>query len=137
MTLTRDVYPGQYHPPHESLHKMMHSGEALVSRYSCSDVLHVDGNYQIEIPIPGIKRENIFIEVTGDHMRVKIFDQQRISGDGQRGRRMRISRKCFIKLPQDADANFATARIYNSLLTIELSKKDKFTRNLPGNIVPY
>jgi len=115
----------------------MHSGEALVSRYSCSDVLHVDGNYQIEIPIPGIKRENIFIEVTGDHMRVKIFDQQRISEDRQRGRRMRISRKCFIKLPQDADANFATARIYNSLLTIELSKKDKFTRNLPGNIVPY
>ena len=137
MTLIDDIYPGQYHPRPESLQKIMHSKQALVSKYPYSNILPVDGNYQIEIPIPGVKRENIFIDVTGDHIIVKIFNQKRIAGDKQPGKRMRIVRKCFIKLPDDADANFATAKISNSLLCIELAKKDKFMKNLPGTLIAY
>jgi HSP20 family molecular chaperone IbpA len=137
MTPVSDVYPGQYHPRQESLQKMLHAGDALISRYPYSNILSVDGNYQVQIAIPGVKRENIYIEVTGDHMIVRIFDQQRISEDKQPGKRMKILRKCFIKLPDDADANFATAKINNNLLTIELAKKDKWTKNIPGNLIPY
>lgn len=137
MTLIDDVYPGQYHPRPESLQKIRHSKRALVSKYPYSRILRVDGNYQIEIPIPGIKRENIYIEVTADHIIIRIFDQQRIAEDKQPGKRMRVVRKCFIQLPDDADANFATARINNSLLCIELAKKDKFTKNLPGTLIAY
>jgi len=137
MTLIDDIYPGQYHPRGESLQKLMHSKQALVSKYPYSKILHIDGNYQIEIPIPGIKRENIYIEVAADHIIVRIFDQQRITDDKQPGKRMRVLRKCFIRLPDDADANFATAKINNSLLRIELAKKDKSTKNIPGNLIPY
>jgi HSP20 family molecular chaperone IbpA len=137
MAFTDDIYPGQYHPRYESVQKLMHSKRTLVSKYPYTDISHVDGNYQIEIPIPGIKRENIYIEVTGDHMIVRIFDQQRIAEDKQPGKGMRIVRKCFIKLRDDADANFAMAKINNSLLIIEMAKKDKFTKNLPGHLVPY
>lgn len=137
MTFTYDIYPGQYHPRYESLQKLMHSRRTLVSRYPHSDISHINGNYQIEIPIPGIKRENIYIEVTGDHMIVRIIDQQRITEDKQPGKRMRIVRKCFIKLPDDADANFAMAKINNSLLIIEMARKDKFIKNIPGNLIPY
>jgi HSP20 family molecular chaperone IbpA len=137
MTYINDVYPGQYHPRQESLQKLMHSKQALVSKYPYSNILNVDGNYQIEIPIPGIKRENIFIEVTDDHLIVRIFNQQRITEDKQPGKRMRIVRKCFIKLPDDADANFAMAKISNSLLVIELARKDRSTKNIPGNLIPY
>ena len=116
---------------------MMHCGEALTSRYPYSNILQVDGNYQVEIAIPGVKRENIYIEVSGNHIIVRIFDQQRISEDKLPGKRKRILRRCFVRLPDDADANFATAKINNNLLTIELAKKDKRTKNIPGNLIPY
>lgn len=137
MTPASEVYPGQYHPRQESLQKMMHCGEALTSRYPYSNILQVDGNYQVEIAIPGVKRENIYIEVSGNHIIVRIFDQQRISEDKLPGKRKRILRRCFVRLPDDADANFATAKINNNLLTIELAKKDKRTKNIPGNLIPY
>ena len=131
------IYPGEYHPRAESLQKLMHAKPALVSKFSYSGFSHGDGNYQLEIPIPGVKRENIFIEVAVDHIIIRIFDQQRIGEDKRPGKRMRIARKCFIQLPDDADANFATANVKNSLLRIEMAKKDKFTKNIPGNLVPY
>jgi HSP20 family molecular chaperone IbpA len=137
MKLMNDVYPGQYHPSQESRQKMIHSKQTLVSNYPHSKILHVDGSYQIVVPVPGVKRENIYIKVTGDHMIVRIFDQQRISEDTQAGKRLGVLRKCFIKLPDDADANFASVTIQNSLLNIELAKKDKITRDLPGTLIPY
>lgn len=137
MFFINDVYPGQYHPRQEGIQKLLHSKQVAVSSYPLSAILLVEGNYRIEVPVPGVKRENIFIEVNMDHIVVRIFNQQRINEDNMPGKKMRIVRKCFIKLPEDADANFATAKINNNLLSIELARKDKQTRNFPGNLVAY
>lgn len=132
-----DIYPGEYHPHSEKNEKLLHAGDALISRFPYSEIMCSEAGYRMNIPVPGIRREDVFIEVSGDHMLVKILNQQRLPEDKQPGKRMRIVRKCFVKLPPEADANFATATIQNSLLTIELAKKDRSTRNVPGHIIPY
>ena len=123
MTLINDIYPGQYHPHTANLQQATHYGDALICQSRYSKIQLVDGNYQISLPVPGVARENVFIEVSGNHMIIKIVDRQRLPENIQGARRIKVVRKCFITLPQDADANFAAAKIQHSQLTIDLSSK--------------
>lgn len=93
------------------------------------NVLESEDGYNIEMAVPGVKKENLDVTVNSDGNLVVKLDN---SGQ-QKEEKVRYLRREFLPsaferaliLPDDIDKNGISARVENGVLTIELPKLDK------------
>lgn len=92
------------------------------------DILDEGERYIVEAELPGVKKEEVSIDVSEDSISIKA-EREAEAEEKKEGyvRRERESLSFYrqFPLPEDADSARATARLENGLLTIEMPKKEK------------
>jgi HSP20 family protein len=83
--------------------------------------------YYVRAELPGIKSDEIQLEITGRNL--AISGERKIRSEGGNARYHRREREAgrfsrMVTLPGEIDANSASARMVNGLLVIEISKSD-------------
>lgn len=114
----RDFAPGFFVQP---LH-----GEPLPAQIKV-DVQERDGAFEVQAEIPGVKKEDIHVELDGNivslQAEVRQEDRQQQGGRVVRSERYHGSVSRSFQLPADVDESQAKARYENGLLTLTLPKK--------------
>jgi HSP20 family protein len=114
----RDFSPGYFVQP---LH-----GDPLPQQIRL-DVKERDGNFEVQAEIPGVKKEDIHVDLDGNILslqaEVKQEDRKEDGGQLMRSERYYGSVSRSIQLPTDIDEACAKARFENGVLTLTLPKK--------------
>jgi HSP20 family protein len=95
--------------------------------YPAVNITEDHDKYHIYAELPGIKANEINLEITGRNL--AISGERKIQSEGENARYHRREREAgrfsrMITLPTDIDGNSANARMVNGLLIIELSKSE-------------
>jgi HSP20 family protein len=123
------VYPGEFIAlPEEE--KMLHElnvpgkqpeGKPLVNLDEFNDC------YRIEVALPGIKRENIFVHVKEHFISIAILHKD-IGGVNQKMQIHEFDCKCIerhLLLPDNADTEFISAEFRHGILRLHIPKTQK------------
>lgn len=114
----RDLSPGYFIQP---LH-----GDPLPSQIKL-DVQERDGAFEVQAEIPGVKKEDIQVELDGNVLtlqaEVKQEDRQEGEGRALRTERYYGSVSRTVQLPMEVDEAQAKARYENGVLKLTLPKK--------------
>jgi HSP20 family protein len=115
----RDFSPGFYVQP---LH-----GDPLPQQIKM-DVKEREGAYEIQAEIPGVKKEDIRVDLDGNVLSLQAEIKQEDRQEKEGGKMMRSERyygsvSRSIALPADIDEAGAKARYENGVLTLTLPKK--------------
>ena len=114
----RDFSPGFFIQP---LH-----GDSLPQQIRM-DVKDRNGAFEVEAEIPGVKKEDIHVDLDGNvlslHAEVKQEDRKEEAGQVVRSERYYGSVSRSIQLPADVDDKAAKARYENGVLKLTLPKK--------------
>ncbi len=133
------IYPGVYVPlmkGKEVLHELKHLKKEDVA-HPPVNIAELPDLFKIEMVIPGMKREEIMIDakdhklfVYGAHKKPNESKEPRQgSPSGGFGKR--------IKLPKNADIEFASAEYKSGILSICCLKTNKPTKKLHTHLVVY
>jgi HSP20 family protein len=116
--LWRDFSPGFYVQP---LH-----GDPLPQQIRL-DVKEHDGAFEVQAEIPGVRKEDIHVDIDGNILRleaeVKQEDRQEDQGRVMRSERYYGSVSRSVQLPAEIDEAGAKARYENGVLALTLPKK--------------
>ncbi len=91
------------------------------------DVKETDAEYSVEAEMPGVKKEDIHVQIDGN--RVAIQAETKRESEQKDGERVLRSERYYgavarsFQLPQDIDQSAAKARYDNGVLTLTLPKK--------------
>jgi HSP20 family protein len=94
----------------------------------CADIWETDDSLIVEIELPGVKRQDVAIEVDGDRL---LITGERRTSVAHRGRHYyqmertlgRFTRQ--LRLPHDADRDAIQARFRSGVLTLKIPKKSQ------------
>jgi HSP20 family protein len=135
------VYPGEYIPLPgiaELLHDLKLTGKAP----SIKPLLNMDelkDCYKIEVALPGIKREDIFIDVTDDFLSFIILHKH--SEELKWKLQIHEFDTDFLErhllLPDDADTEFVCAEYKQGILSLHLPKSQAHQKTNINPIVVY
>ncbi len=98
-----------------------------------TDLIETYDNIIVHTDLPGIKKEDITLDLTEDTLKIKVMGRVRAPmGEGyeikQKGRKHgRIKR--VVKLPEKVIVEAATAKLENGVLTVTLPKAEKKVRH--------
>ena len=87
------------------------------------DLYEKDGNYVLEMSVPGFDPKEIHVEVSGGTVRVIGKHTERFENNGVRYHRQEIRRDSFsrtVTLPQDIDPDAVTAKVDKGVLNVQL-----------------
>jgi HSP20 family protein len=95
--------------------------------YPAANITEDHNKYYVRAELPGMKAEEISLEITGRNL--AISGERKIRSEGENARYHRREREGgrfsrMIALPGDIDSNSVNASMLNGLLVIELSKSD-------------
>jgi HSP20 family protein len=137
--VTNCIYPGTYVP---------FLGENEVSdllkksrRKSFRDVniSETGDSYKIDVTVPGLKREELFLHAHANMLWVRSV-HKRSALDADKKEIEETNYVCtdgHIRLPANADTQFASAEYNGDLLSVYVSKAKKPARNSHSVIIPY
>lgn len=136
---TDTIYPGHYVPVVEEKDIMEelrhpHEGRIRIPPVNFSELPHC---YQIEIAIPGITREKLFVKADGNILSVGVLNKDCVEGHFKLHE---YNYACFehhIALPENADTQFVSAEYTGGILRILIPKTDRPQKNIPTRIVVY
>ena len=97
--------------------------EAARSWRPLADLSETDDGYVWEVELPGVKREDISIEVTGNQLTISGEFKEKEKRGPLRSRTRRVGRfeyRTF--LPQDVDADKVTASLAEGVLSVSVPK---------------
>jgi HSP20 family protein len=115
----RDFSPGYFIQP---LH-----GDPLPAQIRL-DVQERDGAFEVQAEIPGVKKEDIQVEIDGNMLSLQAQVRQEDSTTGEEGRPLRSERyygsvSRTVQLPTEVDDSQCKARYENGVLRLTLPKK--------------
>ena len=115
----RDFSPGYFIQP---LH-----GDPLPAQIRL-DVQERDGAFEVQAEIPGVKKEDIQVEIDGNLLSLQAQVRQEDSSAGEEGRPLRSERyygsvSRTVQLPTEVDDSQCKARYENGVLRLTLPKK--------------
>ena len=96
--------------------------------FSALNIHETDDRYEITAELPGVQRDQIELNVTGDELSLRV-DRGRPEGvsEDQYRRQERVFGAWHrtVALPEDADATKVDAELHNGLLTVVLPKAEE------------
>ena len=90
------------------------------------DIKDIDGKYVLEAEIPGIKKENITVEINNNFLQIKGEEKIELKKEKEGYIRKEIGMKSFYRkiiLPPDAKQEKIDAKLSDGILTIEIPKE--------------
>jgi HSP20 family protein len=90
------------------------------------DISEQDGAYLVEVDLPGIREEDIAVEVKGKHLAIsanRSKESRETRDSGFRSERLFGSFQRTFALPEDVDAEKIEAQYKNGVLSIALPKR--------------
>lgn len=96
------------------------------------DVMDEGERYVIEAEIPGMKKEEVSIDIGEDNVTIEAKREVEVEEKKEgyvRKERERMSFYRQVPLPDDADISKASAKLENGLLTIAMPKKEKLAES--------
>jgi HSP20 family protein len=135
------IYPGDYEP-------LLQEKELKdeVEHFSKEDIIHPSvfmkeliDLFELEIAIPGVKREEFFIQADENDLSIIVLHQAREENNIYSLHGINTS-QCFdqhIRLPENVDAQFASAEYAEGILYLHLSKTNRPAYNLHTRIIVY
>lgn len=136
------AYPGEFTPKRQMLRALAESyGNEKDSMYPEVDIRETPEYYKIELTVPGLKRENLLVNID-ENGNLCIFGYQKgsdkmISQYGYREKMTFQSFKKEIALPDYVDPSFNSAQCQGGLLSILFTKSDKPVKRGPATVVVY
>ncbi len=136
------VYPGEFVPmlKEEEVKdqlKRPHSGESLLPPVN---VIEYKDSFQVEMAIPGIKREEFMIHADRNILSVCVLHKEcNITSDAAI-QQHEFNYECFdrsIILPKTADTEFISAEYREGILYLNMPKSTAVAKNLHTRIVVY
>ncbi len=97
-------------------------------RLPMGDIVDEGNRYVIEAELPGMKKEEVSIDVTEDSMTIEAKREAETEEKKEgyvRKERESMSFYRQVPLPDDADSEKATAKLENGLLTIAMPKRER------------
>jgi HSP20 family protein len=94
----------------------------------CADIWETDDTLIVEIELPGVRRQDVAIEVDGDQLRIT---GERRTSVARRGRHYYQTERTLgrftrqLRLPHDADRDAIQARFRSGVLTLRIPKKNQ------------
>ncbi len=136
------VYPGEYalRPETEALLKELkiHDKDS-VARLPVN-IDEFDDSYKVEMVMPGIKREDIFIESAGNILSIIVLSSDSGKWMAKKPRMHEFDTKTLerhIFLPENADTAFVSAEYHRCILSLYLPKADRPSESNTKQIVVY
>lgn len=135
------VYPGGYMPIPEAeavLGEQL-SGKKDVAAKPSANMEEFKDYFKIEILIPGVKRENIFIQVNDHILSITVAGKE---SDGLK-KKLQIHEfninypERYILLPATADTEFVNAEYHQGILSLHIAKAGKSEKVATAEIVVY
>ncbi|MCT2538223.1 Hsp20/alpha crystallin family protein [Aquibacillus koreensis] len=99
------------------------------------DVFETDNEWVVKVDLPGLRKEDIHVDVVGDRLKIKIADDQELEKYDEkseyyhRERRYRKSERT-VHLPYTVDKKTAKAKYANGVLDIRGPKKPRSDHQL-------
>lgn len=120
------IYPGEYVLRADTEERLNRCKDLQTSNTGVFPVnmYEFENEYRIEIPLPGIRKEEIFIETSPGSLSIAVLGR---NGDSKE-KETRLHEfdvntvKRLIVLPVDADAEFISARFKRGLLILDIPK---------------
>ena len=114
-----------------------HSGDSLLPPVN---VIEYKDSFQVEVAIPGIKREEFMIHANRNILSVCVLHKEcNITSDGNI-QLHEFNYECFdrnIVLPKTADTEFMSAEYREGILYLNMPKSTGVAKNLHTRIVVY
>ena len=135
------IYPGQYVAASKEKDMMRELRQVKKEEifHPIADISESRNSYKIEMDIPGMKREEILVNVSNEVVSVRAAHSSfRISG-GHFPHQDLITKgvKCNIPLPLNADPEFATAEYKEGKLLLHFKKMSGPARIKSSKIIVY
>lgn len=136
------VYPGEYNPLPETallLNELERYGRIAPAGLPVN-MDEFDDCFRIEMVIPGVQREEIFISVEENVLSVMILHK---SGDDKKNKKLQIhefdsgSFERHVYLPGNIDAEFIIANYQQGILKLFVPKTKDSCRNSSSHIAVY
>lgn len=91
------------------------------------DVGEADGHYTITAELPGVKKDDVSVEVHDGVLTIRGEKRSEREEKGERGRHFERTFGAFSRsftLPANADADHVEARFHDGILTVEVKKSE-------------
>jgi HSP20 family protein len=139
---TSEIYPGGYVPLHqrEELSHMLKG--AIKTMMACPpvNVVELTDSFKIEVAMPGLSREDIFINIDNEIISVRVYHQETKQNNASSFQLHEFDYNCLernIILPENADAEFSSALYKDGLLIIYIPKATYSEKDLHTSIIVY
>ncbi|HEY0897944.1 MAG TPA: Hsp20/alpha crystallin family protein [Sphingobacteriaceae bacterium] len=102
--------------------------DRMVSRVPAVNIAETEGNYQIELAAPGLKKEDFKINVDKNTLSISVEKKTEAVQENKKFNRREFSYSSFVRtfsLPDTIDYSGIDARYTDGILTIELAKKEE------------
>lgn len=102
--------------------------DRMVSRVPAVNIAETEGNYQIELAAPGLKKEDFKINVDKNTLSITVEKKSEAVQENKKFNRREFSYSSFVRsfsLPDTIDYSGIDARYTDGILTIELAKKEE------------
>ena len=135
------IYPGEFIPLQQEValyQKLKSSGEENTSKPLVNMNEYKD-YYTIEAILPGVRREDIFIQTIGNKLSITVLNEgcENVQNKWQIHE---FENKCFerhIVLPDNADTEFVSAEYRKGILWLHIPKTEEQQVFHTGQIVVY
>jgi len=135
------VYPGEYIPL-PGIEVLLNELKLTRKESAIKPLVNMEeykGSYQIEVALPGIKREDIFIDVVDNILSVIVLHKN--SDELKRKLQIHEFDTDFLErhllLPEDADAEFVGAEYKEGILCLHIPKRETHQKTNINQIVVY
>lgn len=135
------IYPGEYEPlpgQERELSSELENSKTVIE--PPIKVTELQDNYRIEMPAPGFRREDFFINTDREVLSISGMTRKPSNRKEKSSELNDFYYECIqrdIVLPPDVDSEFVTAEYANNILSICLFRTNHPIVNRPGHIIVY
>lgn len=139
---TDNIYPGSYIPflQEDEMEQVLNRPHQKELNFPAVNVIELSTSFKVEMAIPAIKRENLFVHADNNVLSVCVLRPQKDAQGEIKPYVEDTDYRCFdrhIILPENADAEFISAEYKNGILCMYAPKSKRPNNNLHTNIAVY
>ena len=129
------VYPGQFIPSMNQykIKNKLTSGRSVIVKKPKLNMAESNEMIKIEMLIPGVNREDFYIEVEDDKLSVFVCQNEKQDSNSEIYKLKEFECKGYVRhlaLPQHADVSFISAEYHDGILKLIIPKsKDNYVKN--------
>ncbi|UEG50143.1 Hsp20/alpha crystallin family protein [Ferruginibacter lapsinanis] len=139
---TNSIYPGEFIPlfSEEEIRNELNRSVKEDIVYPPVNMLELRDSFEIEVALPGIKREELLINCDDNILSVCVIHKEQGSQRAGNFQLHEFNYECFdrhIILPENVDAEFVNAEYKEGILHLRLPKTDQPSKKPHTRIVVY